>query len=180
MGFGKWLTAAPFRVMLDLEAVQGGDMNLYLVQHGEAHPKTKDPLRSLTERGQNDVARVAAFAQRAGIQVHQLRHSGKLRAEQTAVILAECLLPVDGIVSLPGLAPKDDVRPVAELLNRETRPLMFVGHRPFMDRLAGLLVAGDTTRAIVRFRRGGIVCLERDPQSWSWAVRWAVGPDLIP
>jgi phosphohistidine phosphatase len=126
------------------------------------------------------VDRVAAFLQRAGVQVHQIRHSGKRRAEETAAILAEHLEPVDGVVSLAGLAPRDDVRPVAELLNRETRSLMFVGHRPFMDRLTGLLVAGDTTSTFLRFRRGGIVCLERDAKSWSWSVCWAITPDLVP
>lgn len=155
-------------------------MKLYLVQHGEAVPKSEDPKRPLSEQGREDVSRVAAFAQSAGLRVHQIRHSGKRRAKETAAILAEHLEPVQGIVSLPGLAPKDDVRPVAELLNRESRSLMFVGHRPFMDRLAGLLVAGDRRRAVVRFQQGGIVCLERDPKSWTWSVLWAVTPDLIP
>jgi phosphohistidine phosphatase len=57
--------------------------------------------------------------------------------------------------------------------------LMLVGHRPFMDRLAGLLIAGDRKLAPVRFQRGAIVCLERDPRSWAWGVRWAVTPELI-
>jgi phosphohistidine phosphatase len=155
-------------------------MKLYLVQHGEAAPKAKDPDRSLTRQGRDDVARVAAFAQRAGVGVGQIRHSGKLRAKETAAILAEHLEPAQGVVALPGLAPKDDVRPVAELMGRETRDLMFVGHRPFMDRLAGLLVAGDRKQQVVRFQQGGIVCLERDPRSWRWSVCWAVIPDLVP
>jgi len=154
-------------------------MQLYLVQHGEARSKSQDPARALTDQGRADVARVAAFVTRAGIKVYQIRHSGKLRAEETAAILAEHLNPVEGIVALPGLAPEDDVRPVAELLGRETRPLMFVGHRPFMERLVGLLVAGDRTCVVVRFRRGGIVNLVRDPKPWAWSVQWVVTPNLI-
>ena len=153
-------------------------MKLYLVQHGEAVPKSEDPERPLTDQGRDDVTRVAAFARRAGVDVHQIRHSGKRRAKETAAILAQHLQPADGIVALPGLAPKDDVRRVAELLSRETRPLMFVGHRPFMDRLAGLLVAGDSERTAVRFQKGGVVCLERDPKSRLWAALWIVTPDL--
>ena len=34
-------------------------MKLYLVQHGEAKSKAEDPQRPLTERGREDVARVA-------------------------------------------------------------------------------------------------------------------------
>ena len=155
-------------------------MKLYLVQHGDAKPKAEDPERPLTEQGRKDVAQVAAFAQRAGVQVAQIRHSGKRRAEETAAILAEHLAPSDGVVALPGLAPKDDTGRVAELLNQETRPLMLVGHLPFMDRLAGLLVTGSRDRVVMRFQKGGIVCLERDPKTWTWTVCWMATPDLIP
>jgi phosphohistidine phosphatase len=155
-------------------------MKLYLVQHGEAKLKSEDPERPLTEQGRKDVARVATFAQRAGIQIAQIRHSGKRRAEETAIILAEHLEPVGSVGALPGLAPRDDVGRVAELLSRETKPLMLVGHRPFMDRLAGLLVTGDREHALVSFQQGGIVCLERDASTRQWAIRWVVTPDLIP
>ena len=152
-------------------------MNLYLVQHGEAEPKSEDSERLLTARGRDDVARVAAFARQAGVSVHQIRHSGKRRAEETAAILAEHLAPVSGVSAMAGLAPKDDVAGVAELVNHETEPLMLVGHLPFLDRLAGLLVAGDPDKSVVSFQRGGIVCLQRDPKAW--AVGWVVTPDLI-
>jgi phosphohistidine phosphatase len=155
-------------------------MKLYLVQHGDAKTKSEDPERPLTEQGRKDVAQVAAFAQRADVQVSQIRHSGKRRAKETATILAEYLAPAGGVVALPGLAPKDDTDRVAELLNRETRPLMLVGHRPFMDRLTGLLVADSQDRVVVGFRKGGIVCLEREPKSWNWTVCWMVTPELIP
>lgn len=154
-------------------------MRLYLAQHGEAVPKEEDAERPLTEEGRASVSRVAAFARQAGVEVYQIRHSGKLRAEQTALILASEMNPTAGVVALPGLAPRDDVYLVAELLNRETRPLMFVGHRPFMDRLAGLLLTGDPERQVVRFEKGGIVCMERDAARWTWSLCWAVTPEMI-
>ena len=153
-------------------------MKLYLVQHGEAKIKSEDPQRPLTERGREDVARVAAFAANAGLQVGQIRHSGKRRAEETASILAEHLSPAEGVVAIPGLAPKDDVRPVAEALQGEARPVMLVGHLPFLDRLASLLVTGDAGRSVVRFRMGGIVCLVREDEKW--AIGWMITPDLMP
>jgi phosphohistidine phosphatase len=121
-------------------------MKLYLVQHGEAVSKAKDPERPLTPQGRQDVARVAAFARRAGVEIHQVWHSGKRRAEETAGILAQQLEPVGGMVAREGLGPNDHVEPVAELMKRETRSLMLVGHLPFMERLAGLLVGGDAER----------------------------------
>jgi phosphohistidine phosphatase len=155
-------------------------MRLYLVQHGEAVAEAEDPARPLSAQGREEVARVAAFARQAGVEVDQIRHSGKRRAEETAAILADHLEPTSGVVPVVGLAPKDDVRPMAELLNGESRPLMLVGHRPFLDRLVGHLVAGDISRTVVQFQKGGIVCLERDAQSGSWAIVWVLTPELIP
>ena len=155
-------------------------MRLYLVQHGTAKSKAEHPERPLTQQGREDVARVAAFSQSAGVDVFQIRHSSKLRAKETAVILAEHLSPVGGVLALPGLAPRDDVRPLAELLNREAKSLMFVGHRPFMDRLAGRLVAKDEDCRVVEFRKGGVVCLDRDVRSATWSVLWAITPNVIP
>jgi len=152
-------------------------MELYLVQHGEAKSEAQDPQRSLTERGKEEVQRVAAFAAKAGLKVRQIRHSGKRRAEETASILAEHLSPAEGVLAVPGLAPMDDVRPIAQALQKETAPLMLVGHLPFMDRLAGLLVTGDPDRSVVRFRMGGIVCLEGAGNDW--AVKWVVTPELV-
>jgi phosphohistidine phosphatase len=152
-------------------------MELYLVQHGEAKSKAEDPQRSLTERGRDEVHRVAAFAAKAGLRVSQVRHSGKRRAEETASILAEHLSPAEGVLAVPGLAPMDDVRPIAQALQEETAPLMLVGHLPFMERLAGLLVTGDPDRSVVRFRMGGIVCLEGEGDDW--AVKWIVTAELV-
>jgi len=162
-------------------------MKLYLVQHGEAKSKAEDPQRPLTERGREDVARVGAFAAGAGLQVGQVRHSGKRRAEETASILTEYLSPAEGVVAIPGLAPKDDVRPMAEALSPSLSPprlggmkggaVMLVGHLPFLDRLTNLLVTGDAERSVVRFQMGGIVCLVREDQDW--AVSWMVTPGLL-
>ncbi len=154
-------------------------MKLYLIQHGEAKAKAEDARRPLSERGRGDVARVAEFVQRAGVKVHQIQHSSKRRARETAVILGEELAPAGGVSPLPALGPREEVRPLAELLSRQVEPLMFVGHRRFLERLAGLLVAGDPERTAFKFEKGGIACLEREPGSAEWAVCWAVTPDLI-
>ena len=151
-------------------------MRVYLVQHGAAESKAVDPTRPLTKGGREDVERAAAFAARLGVEVHQIRHSGKTRAEGTAVILGEALSPPAGVVAVPGLAPRDDVRPVARMLGNESQPLMLVGHLPFMARLAAHLVTGDTERSVLRFHQGGIVCLEREEDRW--LVAWALTPEL--
>ncbi len=151
-------------------------MQIVLVQHGEAKTEAQDPERPLTDRGVEDVERVAEWASRAGVQVAQIRHSGKRRAQQTAEILAERLHPAGGAVAIGGLKPNDDVSPVAETLASETESVMLVGHMPFLGRLVGLLVAGDSDSEVVRFRNSAIVCLGR--QDGRWAVEWSVPPEL--
>ena len=151
-------------------------MNLYLIQHGEAEPKNIDPARPLTTRGRQEAEQVAAFAARLDLEVGQIRHSGKTRAEQTAAILDEALSPPGGVVAVSGLAPKDDVAPVAEVLARESQPVMLVGHLPFLARLAGLLVTGDPERRVVQFRNAGIVCLTQAEDRW--LVAWILTPEM--
>jgi len=146
------------------------------VQHGEAEPESVNPARPLTEQGRRTAEQVAAFAARMGLQVHQIRHSGKTRAEQTASILGEALSPLGGVVAVPGLAPNDDVHPVANALAAESQPVILVGHLPFLARLAGLLLTGDADRPVVQFHNAGIVCLVREKDVWH--VAWILTPEM--
>lgn len=152
-------------------------MELFLVQHGEAKTEAEDPERPLTTSGARTVGTMAAWAARVGLSVDKIRHSGKRRAQQTASMFAEHLRPVRGSVAAPGLAPKDDVRPVANEVANLNGSLMLVGHLPFLSRLASLLLAGDPHLSMIRFRNSGIVCLVREEGGWS--INWAVVPDML-
>jgi phosphohistidine phosphatase len=154
-------------------------MRFYLVRHGDAVSKAVDPTRPLSDRGRDDVARVAAFTRSAGIEVHQICHSDKRRAGETAAILAEYLNPAGGVASVPGLRPEDDVRPMAEVLNQATEPLMVVGHYPHLPSLSGLLLAGSKRRPVVDFQMGSIACLERNDRASNWSLCWMVPPDIV-
>ena len=152
-------------------------MQLFLVQHGEAKPETEDPERSLTEQGAAATERIAAWAAQAGVDISEIRHSGKLRAQRTAHILAKHLNPENGVIAVPGMKPNDDVSAVAEAINAENEAVMLVGHLPFLNRLASLLVSGDSDTATVQFRNSGIVCLCRE--EGQWLVNWAMRPELV-
>jgi phosphohistidine phosphatase len=151
-------------------------MEVYLVQHGEAIPKSEDRTRPLSDQGRKEVGQVAVFAAQMGLAVGQIRHSGKTRAEQTAAILGETLSPAVGVVAVPGLAPLDDVKPIADAIGGESQPVMLVGHLPFLARLTGLLLTGDADNQVVRFCMGGIVCLARDENRWQ--VVWILTPEM--
>jgi phosphohistidine phosphatase len=152
-------------------------MNLYLVQHGEAKTEEEDPERALNQRGAEAVERIAAWAAKVGIQVDQIRHSGKRRAQQTAEILADRIAPNQGVVPVSGLKPKDDVNAWAENLAKESESVMLVGHLPFLSRLTSLLLVGDRTKEIIRFRNAGIICLIREEDQW--LLGWVMTPDLV-
>lgn len=148
---------------------------LYLIQHGEAKDKSEDPERDLSELG-------VAHATQAGQQLASYRvrpariwHSGKLRAEHTARIIAEAAECADRLSSHAGLNPGDDPTPIAAELGEVEDELMIVGHLPFLERLAGLLIAG--AGAPVRFRNCGIVALSRGESRW--VVEWAIPPALF-
>jgi phosphohistidine phosphatase len=125
-------------------------MELYLVQHGEAKPEAEDPERPLTERGEEAVRQMAAWAAQVGVRVVQIRHSGKRRAEQTAALLTERLSPAQGVIAVEGLKPIADPRPVVETLQSEHQPITLVGHLPFLSRLASLLVVENPEGGIIR------------------------------
>lgn len=153
-------------------------VDLYLVQHGEARAEHEDPTRPLSERGRRDVERVARAAARAGVRAARIAHSGKRRARETAEIFAAALDPPGGVVEVAGLGPNDDPAVAARLAAGATEPAMLVGHLPHLGRLASLLVLGDPARQMIAFRMGGLVCLGRD--EGGWRVRWILTPELVP
>ena len=152
-------------------------MTLFLVQHGKAKPETEDPERSLTEQGAEIVRRMAEWAAQVGLDVDQIQHSGKRRAEQTAMIFAKRLSPPKGVNAVKGLSPKDDVNQVAASLRSDQGSIMLVGHLPHLSRLVSLLLTGNPEIEVVRFRNAGIVCLTQ--LEGQWAVDWVMQPDLL-
>jgi phosphohistidine phosphatase SixA len=65
-------------------------MRLYLVQHGDAVPERLDPERPLSASGRREVQAVARLLADTGVRAAHVVHSGKLRAQQTAELLAVC------------------------------------------------------------------------------------------
>lgn len=153
-------------------------MKLYLVQHGEAEPKEANPDRPLTEQGKLDVERIAVFLKGAGVDAGKVIHSGKLRAEQTAGILADACAPKAKIEARDGIAPNDEPGHLAEEIQGWGDDTIVVGHLPYMSRLASLLITGASEIAIAGFKPGSVVCLER-PEGDGWSIGWMLRPELM-
>ncbi len=151
-------------------------MRVYLMQHGEAKSEAEDRERSLTIRGEEETRKISDAARRFGIRPSKIYHSGKKRVDQTAGIVASALglSPQVG----QGLNPNDDVRPWVERISKETENLMIVGHLPFLEKLASLLVCGDERAKAVLFRYSAILCLEKTGLG-RWAVDWVLKPEMV-
>lgn len=150
-------------------------MSLFLVQHGDNLPKETDPKKGLSDEGRETVERIAALAVNYGLMVSAIRHSGKKRAMQTAEIFAGPLHVTD-ISGMDGLGPLDDVTRFDPGAGDN---LMAVGHLPFMEKLVCHLVTGDAGRpAVLKFQKGGIVCLDIDPENHAWFIKWTLFPDI--
>ena len=154
-------------------------MNLYLVQHADAMSREQDPSRGLSARGIDDARRVSAYLQKLHISVHQIFHSGKLRALQTADIIADHIETVKGIVETDGLAPMDAPGIWAARLAESVSDTMLVGHLPHLGNLSGLLVCGDQVKKAVGFETGCVICLRRSEEG-VWSIEWAVKPGMLP
>ncbi|MET1127888.1 MAG: phosphohistidine phosphatase SixA [Thermoproteota archaeon] len=152
-------------------------MLVCLVQHGEAVSEEVDPRRPLSERGRAEVERVARLLARAGFKPGRIIHSGKLRAQQTAEILAK-ELGVERVEKGEGLDPLADPAPWLERLEAASEDTVVVGHLPFLAKLAGLMLVGSQDAEPVRFRYGGVFCFEK--AEGRWRLVWAVTPDVVP
>ena len=152
-------------------------MPVYLVQHAMSLSKDKDPEKGISPEGRATAETIAGVAKGYHVQVSQIFHSGKKRARETAEIFAAALDPRLGVMEMSGLSPLDDVAGIAAGLKPESN-VMLVGHLPFMERLAGYLVAGDAECPVFKFQNAGIVCLDHHPDKGSWVVMWSLSPRI--
>lgn len=153
-------------------------MKLYLVQHAKAVSEQADPQRSLTEEGRRDIEKVAAFIKPLKLSIDYLWHSSKLRAAQTAQVLAEVVRVNKDSGARDGLGPNDDVSAIQDQLLAMGEDIMIVGHLPFLGKLASVLLTGSESANTVAFKNAGIVCLNRLDQN-QWQIEWMIIPQLI-
>ena len=88
-----------------------------------------------------------------------------------------------GVESLAGLNPSDPVRPIADLLGAESgsapdHGIVLVGHFPFLDRLASLLIVGQQEAHPIRFQNAGLVKLVPNDDASGFAISWILTPDV--
>jgi phosphohistidine phosphatase len=149
-------------------------VNFYLVRHGEAVSEISDPRRPLSPAGRAAVDSLARLAATRAVAVSAILHSGILRAQQTAEILAEYFAASAGVRPIGGLSPEDDPAIVAADLAEAHDSLILVGHLPHLARLTALLVARDSERSTIHFAPAMMACLAHNGTEWS--IAWTLEP----
>jgi len=149
-------------------------VKLYLVQHGLALPESIDPDRALDEKGIVQTQKMGEFLRTQEIKVSSIWHSKKLRALQTAQIIAQYLDNAE-LLETGDLNPEKPVEPMVKELTKQHKDLLVVGHLPFLQKLCGKLLAGSNKLEMIAFRNSGIVCLEEID---IWKISWIVNPNL--
>lgn len=158
-------------------------MMVYLMQHAQAVPGEVDSQRALSPEGYAAIGRVAARVARLSLPIEHIYHSSKLRARQTAEVLAAALHLESKVGELEGLNPKDRAEPLARWLRVEaqkeaTSGIMLVSHLPLLDRLASLLVTGDEDRGVVVVQYAALTALTPKGDGKHFAVQWILTPEL--
>jgi len=160
-------------------------MKLYLIRHGEAEAESagqtgrrfREP-GSLTDKGRKAVLKAAQHLKKTHPEISEIWHSVKLRAKQTADIISQ-ELGTKNVYKKEGLAPNDPIEKYLKKINDiEDENMAIVGHLPFLAKITAFLLFGSEAEyEQVSFARGGVVCLER--QDDSWKISWASGVKVI-
>jgi len=152
-------------------------MTLYLVRHGKARKGGKDRQRPLMARGINDLKSVAAFLKRLRLPVSQIWHSDRVRAMETARMVAPAVVLSGKMLERPGLGPGDSVDAAIRQIKNVRGDLMIVGHQPFLGKLASKLLKQKSSDEIVKLPTSSVLALASE--DGKWAVAWLLPPVLV-
>jgi phosphohistidine phosphatase len=154
-------------------------MLLLLVRH--AHAGDRDPSqwpddtqRPLTEKGRKAHAKVARTLRNLELAPELVLTSPWLRAMQTAEIVREVMLLPQPPVPTTALADDPDLaRIAAEVGPRGDRSVVaLVGHSPWLEELAALLLTGSDRGLKVDLPKSGVMALDADRLAPASATLW--------
>lgn len=161
--------------------LETGEFQLYLLRHAHAgnpaHWTRDDAARPLSTRGRAQAQRLGRFLAEHGIVPDTIVSSPKLRARQTANLVADAIGV--GVTSDDRLAAAFDLDALGALIDGVGgTSLMVVGHDPDLSELAALL----SGTAYLPLRKGALARLDLSlPVGPGGAIlRWLLPPELLP
>ena len=122
-------------------------MEIYLVRHGAAHTKEDDPERHLNKDGLDQCHLSGRALRQLDIKFDLVISSPKVRARQTAEIIAEeAGYPKDKIKVTETLEPTASPKDTTSYLNNftEKNNIMLAGHLPLLGKLVSELLSENT------------------------------------
>lgn len=146
-----------------------------LLRHGEAYPSSVNPERPLTEKGVVETKKVARALKRLGIHFDAIYHSPKLRAKQTAEIVAK-ELGVNNLIETEVLLPEADPKEVEKIVREGEGKAVFCGHLPHLARFFGLLYLGIDDDKVIDLRTSGGIGLKKGHR---WVLDFVIYPSLL-
>ena len=158
-------------------------MDLYVIRHADAlalgeRGISKDSERPLSAEGEQQAAAVGKMLQRRGIVLDKLVASPYLRAQQTAQLLRQHLLPAPELVTTAALVPNAKPRQMAEYLQAlPGKCVGLVGHLPHVAEWTGWLIGEKKVQ--LHFAKAGVAHLRcgKHPEKGLGELRWLVTPD---
>jgi phosphohistidine phosphatase len=156
-------------------------MELYLLRHAHAGDPGAwdgpDEGRPLSDKGEKQADRLGRFLAGIGFQADAIIASPRLRATQTAKIVAERLgLPVGEDERLGGELSIGTLEAILRDAGNPLRPVV-VGHDPDFTELVAILCGA----ARVPMRKGALARIDvpRPLEPGGGTLRWLVPPDLL-
>ena len=161
-------------------------MLLLLIRH--AHAGDRDPAkwpddrdRPLTDKGRKTQVRVSRLLGTLGLSPTRVVTSPWARAAQTAQILVETLRLEHPPMPREALATDPDVSRLADLAG-DPGPgtiVAMVGHSPWMEELAAILLGGKATSLRIDFPKSGVMGIDLEQVApGAGELRWFLRPKI--
>lgn len=161
-------------------------MLLLLVRHADAGDRDPtqwpdDTLRPLTEKGQKVHAKVTRTLREAGLVPELVLSSPWLRAAQTAEVMTQGL-GLAAAVPCPPLAADPDLHALDAVVGaRKGKAVVaLVGHAPWIEELAAMLLAGTPKGIAMDFPKSGVLAVESESVSAGAGIlRFFLRPKML-
>jgi len=159
---------------------QGAELELYLLRHAHAGDSAKwegpDSERPLSPKGRRQAARLGAFLAERGFAPDAIVTSPKLRARQTADLVADAIgIAVSVDDRLAGPLDPDVVGDIADRVGGTS--VVLVGHDPDFSELAAALSGAE----YLPVRKGALARIDMSVpvQPNGGVLRWLLPPELL-
>lgn len=158
-----------------------GEVQLHLLRHAHAGDPMKwngpDDTRPLSEKGRLQAERLGLLLAEAGFEPDAILSSPKLRALDTARLVATPLgMPVRVVEGLAGPLSIESLDALLDAAGSPRRPVL-VGHDPDFSKLAADLCGV----AELPMRKGALVRIDlpRPLEPGAGILRWLLPPELL-